>query len=296
MHVPRHSLVHPQAVPPTPPASPHPTLPQSMGYQMNSRPRPAKPAPKPAAQAQAAQAVMVAPAPAPERFQDVVEASEVIEPVSPKQLLAGTELEKSPERRGRPVAVVKPGMAAPAGAQASTAMVATAQAAPRPVAVVKPQKRSSIGDMLRGAAASMGGGGGAYEQPRAGTVASYNGSGYAEVLTRPAPEQQGQASFPAAGFPVNTGSPAAMAAAAAQPVDPAAGTMVPVQYNPDGSVVLSSKPIKVLEKRAALWVLACSSAGRCRQAAGEVSRSSLCSTIPPAAGQARASAAQDCRL
>ena len=221
---------------------------QNSGYQM--RPRPAKPAAKPAAPAPKA-----APAPAPvaaaaepEPFKDVVEASAVIEPVSPQRLLSGTELEAAPERRGRPVPVIKAGMAAPTPAQPTgSAVVAAPQSAPRPVAVVKPQKRATIGDMLRASRDGGNGGSGssgAYEP-------AYNGGGYVAVPTRPAPAQQQPASYPApapaGGYPVQTGSRAAAAAAAAagQAADPESGAVVPVQYNPDGSVVLAAKPIKV---------------------------------------------------
>lgn len=214
------------------------------------RPRPAKPAAKPAAPAPKA---VPAPAPAaaaaePEPFKDVVEASAVIEPVSPQRLLSGTELEAAPERRGRPVPVIKAGMAAPTPAQPTgSAVVAAPQSAPRPVAVVKPQKRATIGDMLRASRESGSGGSGssgAYEP-------AYNGGGYVAVPTRPAPAQQQPASYPApapaGGYPVQTGSRAAAAAAAAagQAADPESGAVVPVQYNPDGSVVLAAKPIKV---------------------------------------------------
>lgn len=243
-----HSLVscHPLTCPLLPPT--HPPM-QSMGYQMSTRPRP-KPAAKPAAPAAPAPAqlpVRAASAPAaavaqPEAFQDVVEASAVIEPQSTKQLLTGTELEAAPERRGRPVPVIKAGMAAPSAGMAPPAAPPAPAVAPRPVAVVKPRQRSTIGDMLRGprdggngvnGGSSSGGGGYSYAQP---------------APMQPAPVQQQPASYPssppAGGYPVNTGSRAAAAAAQAAPLEPIAAA-VPVQYNADGSVVLASKPIKV---------------------------------------------------
>ena len=169
----------------------------------------------------------------------------MIEPVSPQRLLAGTELETAPERRGRPVPVIKAGMAAPTPVQPSAgAVVAAPQSAPKPVAVVKPQKRATIGDMLRASQEGGSAGDGVYEPP-------YNGGGYAAVPTRPVPAQQQPASYPApapaGAYPVQTGSRAAAAAAAAaeQAADPASSAVVPVQYNSDGSVVLAAKPIKV---------------------------------------------------
>lgn len=222
------------------PPSPSPLLPQNAGFQM-MRPRPAKPSSKPAAP-------KATPAPAEaaeaEPIKDVVEASAVIEPVSPQRLLAGTELETAPERRGRPVPVIKAGMAAPTPVQPSAgAVVAAPQSAPKPVAVVKPQKRATIGDMLRASQEGGSAGDGVYEPP-------YNGGGYAAVPTRPVPAQQQPASYPApapaGAYPVQTGSRAAAAAAAAeQAADPASSAVVPVQYNSDGSVVLAAKPIKV---------------------------------------------------
>ncbi len=114
----------------TPPALPSP---QSMGYQMSTRPRarPAKPSATPPRAAPALQqgqpevaaAAELAPAaPIPlaslsvsaqpdEPFRDVVEPI-VVENDS-RELLSGTELEAAPEKRGRPVPVVKPGQAVP---------------------------------------------------------------------------------------------------------------------------------------------------------------------------------------
>lgn len=282
------------------------------------RPRPSRPAAKPSAP-RAAPEPAPASAAAPESFKDVVEASAVIEPVSPQQLLAGTELEAAPERRGRPVPVIKAGMAAPAPVQASAgAVVAAPQSAPRPVAVVKPQKRATIGDMLRASREGGSASSGAYEPP-------YNGGGYAAVPSRPAPAQQQPASFPApapaGAYPVQTGSRAAEAAAAAagQSADPASGAVVPVQYNQDGSVVLAAKPIKVRSLGRQSWCSWAAWSGRpqkstamrfARNAAFLASSCPLVRPAPhiqrsasppppaalPAAGEARPPAAQDIRL
>lgn len=127
--------------PPHPPPTHHPChlnppalpSPQSMGYQMSTRPRarPAKPSATPPRAAPAVQqgqpevaaAAELAPAaPIPlaslsvsaqpdEPFRDVVEPI-VVENDS-RELLSGTELEAAPEKRGRPVPVVKPGQVVP---------------------------------------------------------------------------------------------------------------------------------------------------------------------------------------
>jgi hypothetical protein len=114
------------------------------------------------------------------------------------------------------------------------------------VAVVKPQNRATIGDMLR-----RGGGGSAAPSPSApGAAALYTngGGGYGLAAPAPAPAQQQAAAaavpVAAASGRVNTGSGFASSAAAAAEAAPAAS---PVQYNPDGSVVLSSKPIKLVK-------------------------------------------------
>lgn len=102
-----------------------------MGYQMSTRPRsrPAKPAPPPAAPAaqhappELAAAAEFAPvasiplgfvsvsAQPDEPFRDVVEP--IVVENGTRELLSGTELEAAPEKRGRPVPVVKPGQAVP---------------------------------------------------------------------------------------------------------------------------------------------------------------------------------------
>lgn len=283
---------------------------------MNTRPR-AKPASKPAqlgAPSQlAAETKPAAPAPASssESFSDVndvVEASAVIEPMSPKQLLKGTELEAAPERRGPPVPVVKVGQAVPLAARQPDGPPAAA-AAPKPVAVIKPQKRSTIGDMLR---AARGG-------PSASTNGAPTNGGYAVVNTQPAPVQPQPASFPSGpapsgGYPVNTGSRAAAAAAAAAGgSEQTSAEVMPVRYNNDGSVVLASKPIPVRGRSAgAAW-------GRVLAARWDAAVAWVCHIRPavlltwpsmpadlhnphpsphpthcyPAAGQARAPAEQD---
>ncbi|KAL4429383.1 hypothetical protein ABPG77_005157 [Micractinium sp. CCAP 211/92] len=250
---------------------------ESMGYQMSTRPRarPAKPSATPPRAAPALQqgqpevaaAAELAPAaPIPlaslsvsaqpdEPFRDVVEPI-VVENDS-RELLSGTELEAAPEKRGRPVPVVKPGQAVPLQLQPGSgtpqaAAVAAPQAAPRPVPVVKPQKRATIGDMLRSAARS------GAEDPYAEPYALVNGSGRSSGMSvgggsggsfAPPPQpprQPGNAggAAPSSAFPVNTGSAyAAAAGGGSSGADEAA----PVQYNPDGSVVLASKPIKLVK-------------------------------------------------
>ncbi|KAL4458611.1 hypothetical protein ABPG75_013476 [Micractinium tetrahymenae] len=254
---------------------------ESMGYQMSTRPRarPAKPsaAPPPAAPAaqQAPPEVAAVAAPIPlgslsvsaqpdEPFRDVVEP--IVVESAPKELLSGTELEAAPDKRGRPVPVVKPGQAVPLQLQPGSGAPQAAAAAPRPVPVVKPQKRATIGDMLRSATRSGG------EDPYAEPYALVNGSGrnsgmsvgggssaggYGAPLAPPPPQASYQppaiaasSAGPAPGgaFPVNTGSSYAAAAAGGGGGQPGGGDEgAPVQYNPDGSVVLASKPIKLVK-------------------------------------------------
>lgn len=311
-----------------------------MGYQMNTRPR-ARPtkaaaAPPPAApaaqqsQTEAAAVAELAPAAhaippgfvsvsaqPDEPFRDVVEP--IVMESGTRQLLSGTELEAAPEKRGRPVPVVKPGQAVPlqlqtgSGAPQAAAVAAPqvrrigwhargrglrstkpahdnfsthatcqefcrashassahpwatlpppyacVQAPPRPVPVVKPQKRATIGDMLRSAARS------GDEDPYAEPYALVNGSGrssgmsvggggsggHTPQLSTPAnPHASHQPAAAGAGgaFPVNTGSSYAAAAGGGSRGQAGGSDEAgPVQYNPDGSVVLASKPIKLVK-------------------------------------------------
>lgn len=180
---------------------------------MSARPRPAsKPAKPSMVLAQAsARPVELAAAPVPAAEVEVALAGEAFKDVGVAQvaaqaaagasvLLAGTELEKGPERRGPHVPVVKP------------------------------QKRATIGDMLRSSLM----GDGAAPQPDAPLHSVDGGYGYAAAP----PRQQQQAAAPR---PVNTGSSYGSGA-----VEEAAGGAA-VQYNSDGSVVLASKPIKLVK-------------------------------------------------
>ncbi|EFN54135.1 hypothetical protein CHLNCDRAFT_58231 [Chlorella variabilis] len=216
---------------------------EGLGFQMSARPRPAsKPAKPSMVLAQAsARPVELAAAPVPAAEVEVALAGEAFKDVGVAQvaaqaaagasvLLAGTELEKGPERRGPHVPVVKPGMASPPAVQLNGGGAPAPAPAPRSVPVVKPQKRATIGDMLRSSLM----GDGAAPQPDAPLHSVDGGYGYAAAP----PRQQQQAAAPR---PVNTGSSYGSGA-----VEEAAGGAA-VQYNSDGSVVLASKPIKLVK-------------------------------------------------
>lgn len=131
------------------------------------------------------------------------------------------------------------------------------QAPPRPVPVVKPQKRATIGDMLRSAARSGGEDPSGHAEPyalvngsgRSSGMSVGGGSGGSLAPPLQAAHQPGAAGAPpGAAFPVNTGSAYAAAAGGGSSGQPgAADEATPVQYNPDGSVVLASKPIKLVK-------------------------------------------------
>lgn len=183
----------------------------------------------------------------PETFRDVEAAAQQATAIASGGLLNGTELEKSPERRGPPVPVVKPGMASPSGyAQTGSGSSAgngggsPAAAAPRPVAVVKPQKRATIGDMLRNSRVSD-------EYPphpgQSGTSRPQPG-GYDFAAVPPPPAQQRPEPAAIRQRPVDTGSSYGTRSAAVMSPEASAAPAA-VQYNTDGSIVLSSKPIKL---------------------------------------------------
>jgi hypothetical protein len=171
--------------------------------------------------------------PSPDAFSDV-EAGQPAAALPPRALLSGTELERSPERRGRPVPVVKPGVASPLGSPGAAAP-SSAGAPPKPVPVVKPQKRATIGDMLRASRVTD-----VYNSPAAPAPVAPTGAGHSYAAV---PEPAGRAAAPR---PVHTGSPYGGGRAAA-PASVDEGSTTPVQYNADGSVVLSSKPIKLVK-------------------------------------------------